>query len=184
MEVKAIFKDNNCDICREQTNGKPHIYVGSTAGMRSLADRNKIAAEEIVSNITEIISNMRCPMKPSNLGSTNDGVQTTDMLFPKVTEIISGVDEGFYAWIGANHLLNIGNGEESKKKKNLELFATFDWGGASSQFVTAKKLINDQGDANFSVLKKYIPKFWPNKAKYFVSNIGDSEEALQVSFQR
>jgi Golgi nucleoside diphosphatase len=116
------------------------VYFAATAGMRMLNDSNPEKATKILDSVQAYITSFHLD-KPSM-----KKLETTD----KLVDIISGYDEGFYAWLGANYLtgslfpslkrsffdwLKEKKWFRSTSKESLETSAVLDLGGASTQVV-------------------------------------------------
>lgn len=100
------------------------VEVKATAGLRLLGQQESVAILDEVRNRLE-----------TNWDFTVGG--------EKAVEIMDGKDEGVYAWITANYLLNkIGEGAESD-----DTLAVMDLGGASTQIVFEPKFAADSEQA-------------------------------------
>lgn len=102
------------------------VAVKATAGLRLLPGKQ---AEDVIKAVRHMLEN-EYPF-PIADGKNSDGSKAS-----KGVEIMEGKDEGVFAWITVNYLLNrIGSSEASK----LETAAVMDLGGGSTQIVFEPK---------------------------------------------
>lgn len=124
----------------ESSHHKTPFYFLMTAGMRVLDKKSQKSIMKHTCNYLKTNSNFFIPNCKNHI------------------KIITGDEEGIYAWISGNYLLNF----RSKKKFNKDFINLIEMGGASTQIVFSDNKLNQVHDynhvynLNFSFYKKKL----------------------------
>ncbi|KAL5961061.1 Ectonucleoside triphosphate diphosphohydrolase 8, partial [Taenia solium] len=113
--AEAILQEANAVI----TGGVPpgcwkntRIFLGAVAGVRMLEKTNSEKAQALVEAVRNTLA-----------GSASEGVVVSKM---KDVRVVSGADQGFYAWLAINYLMgNFGGG--GRQKTTFEKPALFEY---------------------------------------------------------
>lgn len=94
------------------------LFLGATAGIRILNLTKPELVDEIMSSIN------------TNLSNSDFNGRSLDV---KQVRILSGSEEGLYAWVTVNYLLNSLEDDSTAQPDEMDTLGMLDMGGASSQ---------------------------------------------------
>lgn len=116
-----VCMDNVMKAIPAEKHKSTPLFLGATAGMRLLQEKDKQRSEDIMANLTEYLSSLPFDFKNAS--------------------IISGQEEGLYGWVTANYLM--GNFLEKNlwntyiRPEGARTAGSMDLGGASTQIAFA-----------------------------------------------
>jgi len=172
--TKIMTKISSLTI--ESSQDTVPVYFAATAGMRLLNLTSHENALQILYSVNEFVSNFKLEANPDK------GIKEMRSI-PKLTAIISGVNEGFYSWVGANYLtgtllphkersrlswLKEHKNHKSNADSTIDTSAILDLGGASTQI--AFEIVDYQSQPKKNESSKHsidgeVPSFKINDIK-------------------